>query len=67
MASWQALYKSLMYIKNSKGPRSDPWGTPHVVFLASEMMSFTLSLCARDVKYDLRKSWALPLIPYTES
>jgi len=27
------LHKSLMYNKNSNGPKMDPWGTPHFMAL----------------------------------
>ena len=28
----EALHRSLTYCKNSRGPKIDPWGTPHVIF-----------------------------------
>ena len=28
--------KSLIYIRNKSGPRTEPWGTPHVIYLVSE-------------------------------
>jgi len=30
---------SLIYIRNSKGPTTDPWGTPHVTFKKEDLVS----------------------------
>jgi len=30
---------SFIYIGNSKGPTTDPWGTPHVTFKKEDLVS----------------------------
>ena len=35
-----ALWRSLINIKNSKGPKTDPWGTPWVIRCGSEFVLF---------------------------
>jgi hypothetical protein len=34
----KAFGKSLVYIINSRGPKTDPWGTPHVVSMRDDVM-----------------------------
>ena len=33
------LGKSLMYSKNSSGPRTEPWGTPQEIDFISDLVS----------------------------
>jgi len=35
----EAFTMSLIYIRNSKGPTTDPWGTPHVTFKKEDFVS----------------------------
>ena len=35
-----ALWRSLINIKNSKGPKTDPWGTPWIIKCGSEFVLF---------------------------
>ena len=37
--------KSLMYIRKSKGPRTDPWGTPAVICFGSDSLPETFRDC----------------------
>ena len=30
------LGKSFMYMRNNRGPKTDPWGTPLVIFFHAE-------------------------------
>ena len=39
------LHKSLIYILNSYGPRTEPSGIPHLIVLCSELMSFIFTNC----------------------
>ena len=53
-----------MYIKNSNGPRTDPWGTPDSIGRKSEHDPFITTLCRLSFKYPLRNISALPHIPF---
>jgi len=33
-----ALWISLTYIKNKRGPSTDPYGTPHLISFTSELL-----------------------------
>ena len=35
--------KSFTYIKNKRGPRFDPWGTPQLIFREDDVALFTLA------------------------
>ena len=35
--------KSFIYIRNYKGPKMDPWGTPHVT------VAFLVELCSKEI------------------
>ena len=37
--SFVAFGRSFMYIRNSKGPKMEPWGTPHATCLVVEAQS----------------------------
>ena len=39
------LLRSLMYIKNSNGPRIDPCGTPQVIIFSVDLMLLYLTIC----------------------
>ena len=44
---------NILYIKNNKGPRMDPWGIPHVIGWKLDKVPFTYVHCLRTVKYEL--------------
>ena len=46
--------KSLIKMPNSKGPRIDPWGTPHVIDVSWEYVPFTSTHCSRPRSGELR-------------
>ena len=46
--------KSLIKMPNRKGPRIDPWGTPHVIDVAWEYVPFTSTHCSRPRSGELR-------------
>ena len=62
-----ALYISLIYKKKNNGPNTDPCETPHGTHLSLYLMPFTTVYWRRFDKYDLKKSFAWPLIPYYSS
>ena len=35
--NFEERYKSLTYIRNSKGPKIDPWGIPQTIFISFEI------------------------------
>ena len=39
-----------MYITNSRGPRTDPWGIPDVTGFHSELLLFIMTFCVRSVR-----------------
>ena len=47
-----ACFISLTYIRKSKGPRIDPWSTPHKIFKMFEYLFSMLTKNARSVKYE---------------
>ena len=47
-----ACFISLTYIRKSKAPRIDPWGTPHEIFEMLEYLFSMLTKNARSVKYE---------------
>ena len=55
--------RSLIYRRNSKGPRIEPWGTPHVIIPESDSTPFTQHFCLRSLRYEKnqeRVSWSDP-------
>ena len=43
--------KSFIYMLNSRGPRTDPCGTPHVTSSQELYVEFILTCCFQDVRY----------------
>ena len=46
------LGRSLMYIKNNNGPRTEPCGTQEVIFLISDDSPFIKTYCFLLIRYD---------------
>ena len=38
LLSFMVLGKSLTYIRNNSGPKTEPWGTPSVIFFHAEKL-----------------------------
>ena len=38
LLSFMVLGKSLMCIRNNSGPKTEPWGTPSVIFFHAEKL-----------------------------
>ena len=55
--------RSFMKMRNSNGPRIDPWGTPIDMGRLSECASAMVTCCVRFVRYDLNQSLVMPRIP----
>ena len=55
--------KSLIYSKNSNGPRVEPWGTPQRTVSNWDISPLTTVNCWRSVRYDDNHCRAVPLIP----
>ena len=53
--------------RKNNGPKTEPWGTPHVSFLMSDLVLSILVYCDRSLRYDFIKFNAGPLIPYAWS
>ena len=51
-AVFRQLDKSLIYIKNKRGPKLLPGGTPHVILTVSEISPLTQHLWLWLLKYD---------------
>jgi len=47
---WEQLTISLMYNRNSNGPRIEPWGTPQVTVFHDESTPLRLTYCMRLLK-----------------
>ena len=47
--------KSLMYIRKSNGPRTEPCGTPQLFPSNSDDFSLNETYCLRSVRYDLNQ------------
>jgi hypothetical protein len=56
-----------LYNKKSKGPRLDPWGTPHTMPFCSDLAVWIVHICCLSLRYDLKRSRGFPLIPYCSS
>ena len=41
----EAFGKSLIYNKNNRGPKTDPWGTPQVIGNEEEEWPLTVTYC----------------------
>ena len=48
-----ACFRSLTYIRKSKGPRIEPWDIPHEIF---EMLEYLFSMLAKNVRL-VRYEW----------
>ena len=44
------LGRSFMYMTNSRGPNTDPWGIPDVTSFYSELLPFITTFCVRSVR-----------------
>ena len=55
------------YIRNSKGPKTDPWGTPQVVGWSVDRVPLQITLCWWLVRYEENQSSSVPEIPKVES
>ena len=60
----EALHRSLIYSKNSRGPKIDPWGTPHVIFKKDVFCPSTSIYCFLSERQLSNHSKLLPLTPY---
>ena len=49
-----------MYIKNRRGPRIDPWGTPNLMKTEEEKVWPSAVNCDLELKYDSKRSKAGP-------
>ena len=52
-----------MYIKNKRGPKIEPCGTPQVIFIEEEKMPSKTTDCLREDKYEENQLLAGPLTP----
>ena len=48
--------RSLMYMRKSKGPKIDPWGTPHTSSAGSDKVESTSTIKLLFVRYDLNQA-----------
>ena len=55
--------KSSMYIVNTIGPSTDPWGTPHTNDVGFDWVPLIRTDCDLPDKYDLNQFKAVPQIP----
>ena len=55
--------KGSMYIENSRGPKTDPCGTPYFTGITSDGTSFRSTKWYRSDRYDLNHFNACPWIP----
>ena len=46
----QTLARSFIYTKNNKGPKMDPWGTPHLMFINLYCSLLYVTYCFRFIK-----------------
>ena len=58
-----ATCRSLMYIRKSKDPKTDPCGTPHVILEVLDSKPLIDTNCLRFAKYDSNHLFANPRIP----
>ena len=52
-----------MYIRNSNGPNIDPWGTPQLISLSSELKPLIVTNCVLFLRSEEKQLFALPLTP----
>ena len=52
-----------VYNKYSKGPNTDPWGTPCAKQRCADWQSSICTNCLRDLRYESNQARALPFIP----
>ena len=53
-----------MYKRKSSGPKIDPWGTPLLIILLSDIVLLTTQHCVLFWRYDFNIPMALSQIPY---
>ena len=49
--------KSVIYKRKNNGPSTDPWGTPHLIWEASDKQPLAKHLCDRSCKYEVNHSF----------
>ena len=59
----QMLLKSLMYMRNKRGPKQLPWGTPYAIGSFADSSPNMLTYWVLPVRYDFKRLWATPRIP----
>ena len=59
----QHLGRSLIKSKKNKGPRTDPWGTPHVMGLVFDLQLSMFTYCSQSIRKLFKSSCALTVIP----
>ena len=55
--------RSLINIRNNKGPKMEPWGTPNMTLASDECIFPSLTNWDLEYRYDWNRARALPLIP----
>ena len=50
-------------MRNKRGPKIEPWGTPNSTLAKEDLTPFNLTYCDLQLKYDLKSSNALPPAP----
>ena len=58
-----ATLRSLIYIKNNTGPRTEPWGTPQFILFTVDFSLLIIVYCCLPDRQDLKKVLVWPLIP----
>ena len=58
-----ATCRTLMYIRKSKGPETDPCGTPHIIFKVLDATPLIETNCLWFAKYGSNYLFANPRIP----
>ena len=61
------LGKSLIYIKNSRGPKTAPWGTPEITFVVWDLEPSTTTVCSLVFKKAAVQSNKGPCMPRNSS
>ena len=56
-----------IYIRNSSGPRTVPWGTPDVTGLESDDIPSKTTVCSRSVRKDEIHPRVVPVTPIASS
>ena len=60
---WEHFVISFMTIKNRRGPKIDPYGTPHWITLGFESTLFIDTHCSLFVRHERYQSKAIPRTP----